>query len=207
MPRLHRPKYRSRSAVIATREGKHVRQLQAWFTNRPFGPTSERRAASVMTGNAMLTMDLGDGKGGLHPLAPFKVLIVMCYPAPGMHKQREQMLGCIQRETAIVPTPSTPADICCLWRCCGATLKGMVAGSMLLYMLQLRGNGKAADVGTALNYVITQLPLWKQPEGDSGWPDAAHFGVRHQQIKCAGCVQGLPFSRASLGRGASWNSA
>jgi hypothetical protein len=120
----------------------------------------------------MLTIDLGDGKGGLHLLAPFKVLIVMCYPAPGMHKQREQMLGCIQRETGLCRPRRRPLTAAAFGDAVrSAAPKGMVAGSMLLYMLQLRGNGEPADVSMAFNYVVAQFPPWKQPEGDSRWPN------------------------------------
>ena len=45
----------------------------------------------------MLLFDLRQNDGTLDPLAPFKVLTVMCHPNNRI--QREKMLGNIQKET------------------------------------------------------------------------------------------------------------
>jgi hypothetical protein len=47
----------------------------------------------------MPRFDLRQNDGTLHPLAPFKVLAVMCHPKNRI--QREKMLGNIQQETGV----------------------------------------------------------------------------------------------------------
>ena len=47
----------------------------------------------------MPRFDLRQDDGTLHPLAPFKVLAVMCHPIDRI--RREKMLGTIEKETGV----------------------------------------------------------------------------------------------------------
>ena len=88
----------------------------------------------------MPAFDLRDHSGGLHALAPFKVLAVMCQPTD--RKMRERMLASIQRETgAGIPRASGFSDDEFLRDVQLRGNRAGLAGGLLLTLLQLQENG------------------------------------------------------------------
>jgi hypothetical protein len=109
----------------------------------------------------MPTLDLRDAACGLHPLASFKLLAVMCHPRDPVARQR--MLAHLRRETGC-GTPRVAAldreTFLCLVERDGR--RGQLAGALLLTMLQLHGNGQPATLEAAIAIVAAQLPRWAQ---------------------------------------------
>ncbi len=96
----------------------------------------------------MPIFDLRDQSGGLHPLAPFKVLAVMCHPTD--RKMRERMLAPIQRETGTQTPRAASLSHDQIMR--EVQLRGNragLAGGLLLTLLQLRENGFRHTASTA----------------------------------------------------------
>jgi len=124
----------------------------------------------------MLSYDLRNRSGVLHALAPFKVLAVMCQPAD--RRMRERMLALIQRETgAGIPRASTFSDDEFLRE---AQLRGnraVLAGGLLLTLVQLQANGLRRSLNRAIPLITPLLERWQQPTA-SAWTPDSH--VTHQ---------------------------
>ena len=112
----------------------------------------------------MPRFDLRSDRETLDPLAPFKVLPVMCHPKDPI--ERERMLGLIQRETGMAQPRRTPLTaeqfvphVNRSWR------RAAVAGHLLLTMLQLRHNGYRGSLNEAMSLVAAIFPEWRQHQG------------------------------------------
>ncbi len=119
----------------------------------------------------MPTFDLRDQSRGLHPLAPFKVLAVMCQPTD--HKMRERMLAPIQRETAAQRARGKGLSHDQILR--EVQLRGnraVLAGGLLLTLLQLRENGFRHSLNRAIPLITPLLDRWEQPAGPMWTPDS-----------------------------------
>jgi hypothetical protein len=120
----------------------------------------------------MPRFDLREDDGTLDPLAPFKVLTVMCHPNDPI--QREKMLGGIQKETEEGKprrhSLKSEEFIDDVWR---VDNRAAIGGGLLLTMIQLRSNGFRASLNQAISLVARLLPKWTQPEGPY-WSNDCH---------------------------------
>ena len=119
---------------------------------------------------SMPTFDLRDQSGGLHPLAPFKVLAVMCHPTD--RKMRERMLAPVQRETAARRARGKGLSHDQILR--EVQLRGnraVLAGGLLLTLLQLRENGFHHSLNRAIPLITPLLDRWEQPAAGAWSPD------------------------------------
>jgi hypothetical protein len=105
--------------------------------------------------------DLCQDNDTLDPLAPFKVLTVMCHPNDP--RQREKMLETIQKETGKGKPrrrPLTSKEFFDEVR--RVDTRAAVAGGLLLTMIQLR-NDYNPSLNKAIPLVAAPLPKWTQP--------------------------------------------
>ena len=124
----------------------------------------------------MPTFDLRDQSGGLHPLAPFKVLAVMCHPTD--RKMRERMLAPIQREAAAQRARRKGFSHDQILR--EVQLRGNragLAGGLLLTLLQLRENGFRYSLNRAIPLITSLLERWEQPTAPT-WTPGSHVAHR-----------------------------
>lgn len=113
---------------------------------------------------------------GLHPLAPFKVLAVMCHP--GDRVQRERMLGNIEKGTGVARPRRQPLSAeAFMHEVRHASRRAAVVGGLLLTMLQLHHNGYRASLNQAIPLVSALLPKWQQLESPY-WSKICHFEHR-----------------------------
>jgi hypothetical protein len=108
--------------------------------------------------------DLRNKDEKIDPLAPFKVLAVMCHPNSRI--RRERMLGNIQRETGKSKPrrkPLSSEEFRAEVR--RADRRAAVAGGLLLTMIQLHVNGSRPSLNQAVPLVAALLPKWQQPAG------------------------------------------
>jgi hypothetical protein len=122
----------------------------------------------------MPLFDLRQDDGTLDPLAPFKVLTVMCHPDDLI--QRERMLGSIQKETGEGKArrrPLTSEEFFDEIRRVGT--RASVAGSLLLTMVQLQLSDHNPSLNNAIPLVVALLPKWEQPKGPY-WSRDCHIG-------------------------------
>jgi len=118
--------------------------------------------------------DLRHKDGKIDPLAPFKVLAVMCHPSS--HLSRERMVAHIQKETGQAKPrrrPFSPEEF--MGEVRRVDRRAAVAGGVLLTMIQLQANGYRGSLNQALPLVAELLPKWQQPEGPS-WSKDCHVG-------------------------------
>jgi hypothetical protein len=121
----------------------------------------------------MPRFDLRQDDGTLDPLAPFKVLAVMCHPTNRI--QREKMLGSIQKETGQGRPrrrPLTSQEFMAEVR--RVDRRAAIAGSLLLTMIQLHCNGERASLNQAILLAAAFLPTWQQPQGPY-WSKTCHL--------------------------------
>jgi len=122
----------------------------------------------------MPIFDLRQDDGTLDPLAPFKVLTVMCHPNDRI--QRERMLGRIQKETgkgkARRRTLTSEEFIDEVRR---VDTRAGVAGGLLLTMVQFQSSDHNPSLNNAIPLVVASLPKWRQPEGPY-WSRDCHIG-------------------------------
>jgi hypothetical protein len=111
----------------------------------------------------MPLFDLRQDSRTLDPLAPFKVLAVMCHPNDRL--QREKMMGTIQQETGEEKPRRRPftsreffEEVRRLSR------RGAVAGGLLMTILQLQASGYKPSLNRAIPLVTASLPRWVQPQ-------------------------------------------
>ena len=112
----------------------------------------------------MPRFDLRQDDGTLDPLAPFKVLAVMCHP--NNLAQREKMLGNILKETGEGKSrrrPLTSEGFMNEVRRCDR--RAIVAGGLLQTMLQLQSSDHTPSLNRALPLVAAFLPKWEQAIG------------------------------------------
>jgi hypothetical protein len=105
----------------------------------------------------MPRFDLRQDDGTLDPLAPFKVLAVMCHPTSMI--QRVKLLGNIQKETGEGKPrrhPLTSAEFFAEVR--RVDRKAAVAGGLLQVMIQLQSNGYRASLNEAIPLFAAPLP-------------------------------------------------
>jgi hypothetical protein len=129
----------------------------------------------LLAEHAMPLFNLRHDDGTLDPLAPFKVLTVMCHPNNRIN--REKMLGSIQQETGQGKPrrrPLTSEEFIDEVRRVGT--RAGVAGGLLLTMVQLQSSDRNPSLNHAIPLVAALLPKWKQPEGPY-WSKDCH--VRH----------------------------
>jgi hypothetical protein len=121
----------------------------------------------------MPRFELRQDNGTLDPLAPFKVLTVMCHPNNRM--QREKMLGTVQKETEGRPRrrPLTSEEFMDEVR--RAATKAAVAGGLLLTIIQLQSSDRNPSLNNAIPLVAALLPKWNQPAGPC-WSRDCHVG-------------------------------
>jgi hypothetical protein len=124
----------------------------------------------------MPRFDLRQDGGTLDPLAPFKVLAVMCHP--NNRVQREKMLGNIQKETGAGRPRRQPMTAEAFMQEVRRTSRrGAIAGGLLLTMLQLHHNGRRPSLNHAMRLITALLPEWKQPQSPS-WSKIYHYEHR-----------------------------
>ena len=124
----------------------------------------------------MPRFDLRQDDRTLDPLAPFKVLAVMCHPNSRI--QREKMLGNIEKETGAARPRRQPVTAEAFRQEVQLTSRrAAVAGGLLLTMLQLHHNGCRPSLNQAKLLVTALLPEWKQPQGPY-WSKTCHFEHR-----------------------------
>ncbi len=133
----------------------------------------------------MPSFDLKDQSGRLHPLAPFKVLAVMCQPTD--HKMRERMLAPVQRETGTQTPRAAGLSPDQIMR--EVQLRGNragLAGGLLLTLLQLRENGFRHSLNRAIPLITSLLERWEQPTGPTWTPDSHVAHRPHSRRKVLG---------------------
>ena len=130
----------------------------------------------------MPRLDLKSPDGGLHPLAPFKVLAVMCHPAdPTM---RQSMLARLHRETGVgTPRRAGLQNEEFLKQVTLRKNRGILAGALLLTVLQLRENGIRPSLNRAIALVQSQLDKWQQPDAPDWTPDVHVAHIPHSRRK------------------------
>jgi hypothetical protein len=124
----------------------------------------------------MPRFDLCQKDGMLHPLAPFKVLAVMCHPKNRI--QREKMVGNIEQGTGVSRPrrhPMTGDEFMQEVRL--TSRRAGVAGSLLLTMLQLHHSGRAPSLNQAIPLVAALLPEWQQSQSPY-WSKTSHYKHR-----------------------------
>ena len=110
----------------------------------------------------MPTFDPRDQSGGLHALAPFKVLAVMCQPND--RRMRERMLASIQRETGVgILRASGLSDDGFLREVQLRGNRAGLAGGLLLTLLQLQENGLRHSLNRVIPLITPLLERWEQP--------------------------------------------
>jgi hypothetical protein len=124
----------------------------------------------------MPRFDLRQNDGTLHPLAPFKVLAVMCHPRNRI--KREKMLGNIEKETGVSRPRRQPMTAEAFMQEVRLTSRrATVAGGLLLTMLQLHHSGRRPSINQAMPLVSALLPEWKQPQSPY-WSKVCHYEHR-----------------------------
>lgn len=117
-------------------------------------------------------IDLISPAHGLDPLAPFKVLAVMCHP--GDHKMRERMLASIQRGTRHgVPRRAALEEERFLQEVGLRSKRAILAGGLLLTLIQLQENGLSSSLNRAIALMRPLLESWEQPIGPE-WSSTVH---------------------------------
>ena len=100
-----------------------------------------------------------EGHGTLGPLAPFKVLAVMCHPNDRI--RREQMLAHIQVGTGVgIPRRQGLSGDEFFEEVRQASPRAAIAGGLLITMLQLHLNHLPFGLNRALPLVSALLPEW-----------------------------------------------
>jgi len=140
----------------------------------PLAPDSDLILDSYKPESAMPRCDLRQDDGTLDPLAPSKVLTVMCHPNNRI--QREKMLGNIQKVTGEGKPRRHPltsegffAEVRRVDR------RAAVAGWLLQVMIQLHSNGFRGSLNEAIPLVAAPLPKWTNPQGPY-WSKTCHIG-------------------------------
>ena len=124
----------------------------------------------------MPRFDLRKGSTSLDPLAPFKVLAVMCHP--GSRVRREGMMSLLHTQTGSGRPRRKPLSDDAFMREVKLTsARAGVAGGLLLTRLQLHGNGYAHSLNNAVPLVTGLLPHWEQPVGPH-WSKDVHVSHR-----------------------------
>jgi hypothetical protein len=119
----------------------------------------------------MPSFDLKDQSGRLHPLAPFKVLAVMCQPTD--RKMRERMLAPVQRETGTqTPRAAGLSQDQFMREVQLRANRAGLAGGLLLTLLQLRENGCRYSLNRAIPLITPLLERWDQPIAPAWTPDS-----------------------------------
>lgn len=116
----------------------------------------------------MPRFDLRQDQDTFKPLASFQVLTVMCCPTDRI--RRERMMGYIEATSgAAVPRrrPFSSEEFRSEVRL--SSLRGVVAGGLLLTRLQLYLNGHRFSLDRAMPLVRWLLPEWELRYGGS-WP-------------------------------------
>ena len=146
----------------------------------------------------MPRFDLRQNDGTLDPLAPFKVLAVMCHPNNRI--RREKMLGSIQKETGVGRSRRRPLTREAFMMEVRRTDKrAAVAGGLLLTMLQLHDNGHRASLNQAIPLVAALLPKWQQPQSALLVEDLSSRASPPEQSHHAAGLQSISERRAFLG--------
>jgi hypothetical protein len=124
----------------------------------------------------MPRFDLRQNDGTVHPLAPFKVLAVMCHPKNRI--QREKMLGHIGKDTGVSrPRRQSMTAEGFMQEVRLNSRRAAVAGGLLLAMLQLHHSGRRSSLNQAIGMVSALLPEWKQPQSPY-WSKICHYEHR-----------------------------
>lgn len=119
--------------------------------------------------------------GTLEPLAPFKVLAVMCHP--NSLKRREEMLALLHSKTGHGrPRRSSLTEDAFQREVKLTSPRGVVAGSILLTRLQLHQKNLKYSLNQALPLVSALLPKWEQPTG-CDWSSDAHVGHHPHNLR------------------------
>jgi hypothetical protein len=119
--------------------------------------------------------------GTLDPLAPFKVLAIMCHP--NNLKRREEMLALLHSETGHGrPRRSSLTEEAFQREVKLTSPLGIVAGSILLTRLQLHQQGLRYSLNQALPLISALLPKWEQPEGYD-WSRDVHVGHHPHNLR------------------------
>ena len=130
----------------------------------------------------MPRLSLTDASGELKPLAPFEVLAVMCHPTD--RKARRQMLALVEAQTGVGPAkrPRLSDDEFEHQVEAAAHRGGVIAGGLLLNMIQLHLQHPPATINRAMKMLHYLLPPWEQPTG-SGWEKGLiRTSTRRQRI-------------------------
>jgi hypothetical protein len=132
---------------------------------------------TALVGEAsMPRFDLRQDDGTIDPLAPFKVLTVMCHPNNRI--RRERMLGNIEKGTGVArPRREPVTNEAFLLEVRHAARRAAVAGSLLLTTVQLHDSRRRASLNQAIPLVTAFLPKWQQPQSPY-WSKICHFEHR-----------------------------
>jgi hypothetical protein len=130
----------------------------------------------------MIAINLSNAQGELRPLAPFQVLAVMCHPTD--RKMREQMLAPIQLGTAVQrPRRSGLSTNQFMKEAKLRSNRGMLAGGLLLTLLQLQENGIRHSLNRAMPLVTSLLERWEQPVAPTWTADSHVIHKPHSRRK------------------------
>ena len=111
----------------------------------------------------MLRINLSSGDA-LDPLAPFKVLAVMCHPTD--RARREAMTATITKQTGIGNMRRAPLDDDKFMAQVGkVSRRAGLVGTLLLTRLQLFEHGQRSSLNEAIPLVKPWLPKWEHPFG------------------------------------------
>ena len=141
--------------------------------------TPQAIAAIVLTyhnraHNIMPVLNLKTADGDLHPLASFKVLALMCHPTDT--RDRQTMMALIQRGTGVgMPRAAALTNDGFLREVTFRGNRGLVAGALLLTLIQLDENGYRASLNRAIPLIKILLDKWVQLE-EQFWTPDCHIG-------------------------------
>lgn len=133
----------------------------------------------------MVVFNLSNAQGELRPLAPFQVLALMCHPTDRV--MREEMLAPVQRETAVQrPRRSGLSNDAFMREVILRSNRGILAGGLLLTLLQLHENGIRHSLNRAIPMVTSLLEKWEQPVAPTWTADSHVTHKPHSRRKVLG---------------------
>jgi hypothetical protein len=141
-----------------------------------------KRSRAARRGVPQLKLSLLDGAGNLDALAAFRVLALMCHPTD--LGARRRMLALLHRETGYGTQRVKALDSATFMLTVERhARRAMLAGGLVLTMIQLQHNGETCSVETALALMLPHLPRWEQRSGPEWSSDLDAHHTPHSRRK------------------------